>query len=65
MTLELAPNIARPDDLYDRLVALHDGLDEQQSAVVTNKLVLLLANHIGDEGVIHQAIALARGTVSD
>ncbi|MBO9707362.1 MAG: DUF2783 domain-containing protein [Caulobacter sp.] len=58
--LNLEPNIARPDDIYDRLVALHAGLDDTQSAVVNSKLVLLLANHIGDEAIIRQAIALAR-----
>lgn len=62
--LNLAPNIAHPDDLYDRLIALHEGLDDRQSAVVNSKLILLLANHIGDEAVIRQAIGHARGATS-
>ena len=59
-SLLLTPNIARPDDLYDRLISLHEGLGDQQSAVVNSKLILLLANHIGDEAVIMEAIGHAR-----
>lgn len=55
-----APNIAHPDDLYERLIGLHEGLDDQQSAVANAKLILLLANHVGDEKVIGEAIAIAR-----
>lgn len=53
------PNLARPDDIYDRLVALHDGLDEMQSHQVNWRLILLLANHIGDDAVVFEAIACA------
>lgn len=58
-TINTAPNIARPDDFYARLVSLHDGLDMQASAVVNAKLIFLLANHIGDEDVLRQALNLA------
>ncbi|WP_068079401.1 DUF2783 domain-containing protein [Novosphingobium rosa] len=58
-TINLAPNIARPDDFYARLVSLHDGLDIQASAVINAKLIFLLANHIGDEDVLHQALTMA------
>jgi len=58
--LSLTTNIANPDELYDWLIALHDGLDDQQSAVANSKLILLLANHIGDEAVIREAIGYAR-----
>lgn len=63
--LNLAPTIADPDDLYDRLIALHEGLDDRQSAVVNSKLILLLANHIGNEAIIRQAIGLARCAATD
>lgn len=58
--LKLTSNIAHPDDLYDQLVAMHDGLSDAQSMVVSNKLILLLVNHIGDGVVIRQAIREAR-----
>jgi len=61
--LETAPNIAAPDDFYEALIALHRDLSEAQSAVVNAKLILLLANHIGDAGVLAAAMAAAREDV--
>ena len=58
--LNLAANLARPDDLYEQLVQLHDGLSEPQSLQAYARLVLLLSNHIGDKDIIAQANALAR-----
>ena len=58
------PNLARPDDFYERLIAAHRGLDDAQSAMVNAKLVLLLANHVGDAHVLEQAIAAAREDVA-
>jgi hypothetical protein len=52
-------NIVRPDDVYERLVAMHDGLDSEQSRIASAALILLLANHIGEMTAIEQAIALA------
>jgi hypothetical protein len=49
-----------PDDFYERLIATHRGLSDAESALVNAKLVLLLANHIGDPGVLAQAMAAAR-----
>lgn len=50
-----------PDDFYDALIEAHRGLSEEQSAQLNAKLILLLANHIGDLDVIREALALARG----
>jgi hypothetical protein len=55
-----APNLDSPDDFYESLIAAHQGLDESQSAVVNARLVLLLANHIGDARVLAEAIDAAR-----
>jgi hypothetical protein len=57
-TLATEPRL--DDDAYERLLAAHRGLDDAQSMKLNAKLVLLLANHIGDAGVIAQAIAAAR-----
>ena len=57
--LTLDPNISRPDDLYEALMNLHRDLSEEQSAAVNARLILLLANHIGDLDVLKQAIELA------
>ena len=48
------------DDAYERLVAAHRDLTDAQSAKLNAKLVLLLANHVGDASVLEQAIAAAR-----
>lgn len=58
--LKSEPGIAAPDDFYEALTALHRDLDLEESAKVNAKLVLLLANHIGDMKVLMEAIAAAR-----
>ncbi len=49
-----------PDDFYQSLIDTHQGLSDQQSELLNAKLVLLLANHIGDAGVLDEALAAAR-----
>lgn len=54
------PNIARPDDIYQSLLGLHEGLSDEDSMRLNARLVLILVNQIGDEQVIREAIAVAR-----
>lgn len=54
------PNLEAPDEFYAALTELHRDLDEAGSAKANAKLILLLANHIGDDAVLQEAIALAR-----
>ncbi len=61
--LNTEPNLAAPDDFYEELIGLHRDLSDEQSALVNAKLILLLANHIGDPGVLRQALAAARQDV--
>jgi hypothetical protein len=63
--LNTAPNLPQPDDFYQSLIALHAGLDDAQSAAVNARLILLLANHIGDADVLADAMRLARLDVPD
>ena len=63
MTLNREPNIAAPDDFYQELIDLHRELTDEQSALVNAKLILLLANHIGDIDVLRAAMAAAREDV--
>lgn len=69
--LQLQPNLHEPgkryfrdfsagDDFYEALIDTHRDLTDEQSEQVNARLVLLLANHIGDIGVLRQAMALAR-----
>lgn len=53
------PNIPDPDGFYGELLALHDGRDKADSDAVTARLVLLLANHIGDRETLREAFAAA------
>jgi hypothetical protein len=54
------PNLAAPDDFYEQLIAMHRDLTDDASALCNAKLVLLLANHIGDAEVLQEAMAAAR-----
>ena len=60
MTLVTKPNLTAPDDFYEALIEMHRDLSEAQSALVNAKLILLLANHIGDLAVLREAMAAAR-----
>ncbi len=62
-TLTTAPNLSAPDDFYQDLIALHRDLSDGESALVNAKLILLLANHIGDAEVLAAAMAAAREDV--
>jgi hypothetical protein len=61
--LNTQPNIVAPDDFYQELIDLHRDLSEEQSALVNAKLILLLANHVGDLGVLREAMQAAREDV--
>ncbi|WP_292899422.1 DUF2783 domain-containing protein [Nitratireductor sp.] len=52
---------AAGDDFYAALMAAHEGLSFEESARLNAKLVLLLANQVGDLDVIRAALRAARG----
>jgi hypothetical protein len=60
MPLNLNPNIADPDGFYEELIESQRGLDDIGAELMVAKLVLLLANHIGDRAVLSEALVLAR-----
>jgi hypothetical protein len=60
MPLNIEPNIAQPDDFYQTLIDAHTGLTESQSAALNARLILLLANQVGDLEALRAAIAAAR-----
>jgi len=64
MTLNIEPNIAAADDFYEALIETHRDLSAEQSHLVNAKLILLLANHIGDLTALRQAMARARAGVA-
>ncbi len=54
------PNITDPDTFYEAWIAAHEGLSEAESADLDARLVLLLANQIGDMKLLVDCIAAAR-----
>jgi hypothetical protein len=60
MTLNTAPNIPDADGFYDELLAAHAGLSKDQSDALNARLILILANHIGDRDTLRAALSAAR-----
>lgn len=63
MNLKRDPNLPDADGLYAAIIAAHSGLSPEDSVALNARLVLLLANHIGDAEVLQEAIATARGSL--
>jgi len=62
-SLNVDPNLASPDDFYEALISMHEGLTLEQSNLANAKLILLLANHIGDLEILQIAMTTARQDV--
>lgn len=71
MPLQLQPNLSEAgqryfrdftpgDDFYEALIEAHRDLSDDQSEMLNARLILILANHIGDIGALRQALAQAR-----
>lgn len=58
--LDTALRLAQPDDFYELLLDAHHGLTTEQSHDLNARLVLLLANQVGDLEVLKEALAAAR-----
>lgn len=54
-------NIPDPDGFYAAWLRAHEGLSDAESHDVDARLVLLLANQVGDQKVLLACIAEARG----
>lgn len=71
MALNLNPNFAEAgkryfnayspgDDFYEMLIGTHRDLSDEQSELLNARLILILANHIGDLGTLREALTIAR-----
>ena len=65
MSLITSPHLDAPDDFYEALIDAHRELSITQSHALNARLILLLANHIGAQPVLAQALAEARRSVRD
>jgi hypothetical protein len=63
MPLKRDPNMADPDRLYAAIIEAHEGLTDAESLALNARLVLLLANHIGEEAILREALAAARASI--
>jgi hypothetical protein len=63
MALQREANSRDPDALYAAIIEAHVGLSDADSAALNARLVLLLANHIGDESVVREALSVARESI--
>lgn len=61
MTLQLEPNLSDPDGFYEELIACQRDLSDEQAELFQARLLLVLANHVGDRQVLSQAMRVARG----
>ena len=62
MPLITAPHLSAPDDFYEALIDAHRDLAPADSHALNARLVLLLANHVGDLGVLREALRAARNS---
>ena len=63
--LNIDPNLTAPDEFYEALIDAHRGLTIQQSQALNARLILLLANQIGDVALLREALSHARRGIDD
>ena len=61
--LNTQPNLQACDDFYEALIAAHQGLSTPESHAMNARLVLLLANQVGDLELLKATLAAARRSV--
>ena len=52
------------DNFYQALIDSHRDLSDAQSRLLNARLILLLANHIGDLHLLREALAAARAGIA-
>ncbi len=60
MTLDTAPRLASPDDVFEALIQAQADLSAEDADLFRARLILLLANQLGDDEAVKAAIAAAR-----
>ena len=60
MNLQLEPNIPDPDGFYEELIGMQRDLDDDEATLFQARLLLVLANHVGDRALLTQAMQVAR-----
>ncbi|MGE0348160.1 DUF2783 domain-containing protein [Hydrogenophaga sp.] len=58
--MKLTPHLQDADAFYEQLLDAHAGLSREDAELFNARLILLLANQIGDARVLADCIAAAR-----
>lgn len=53
-------NLQDADGFYEQLLDAHQGLSERESSLLNARLILLLANQVGDARVLRECVEAAR-----
>ncbi|MBK6385616.1 MAG: DUF2783 domain-containing protein [Rhodoferax sp.] len=57
--MKTQPNLSDADAFYEQLLDAHTNLDREASELLNARLILLLANQIGDNKVLAECLAAA------
>jgi hypothetical protein len=57
--MKTALNFQDADSFYEQLLDAHQGLSPQQSELLNARLILLLANQVGDAKLLRECIEAA------
>lgn len=60
MSINLKPNIDKPDAFYEMLTDAQRDMSDEGANDMNARLVLILANHVGNLDELKQAIDLAK-----
>jgi hypothetical protein len=61
--MKTALNLQDADSFYEQLLDAHQGLSREQSELLNARLILLLANQVGDTKVLKDCVEAARQDV--
>ena len=61
MALVTHPNLPDADGFYEELLKAHEGLVQDDLTAFHARLIMILANHVGDRAALSEALRLAKG----
>lgn len=59
-SLDLSPRLSDPDAFYEALIDCHRDLTDSQSAELNARIILILANQVGDFSILKEALDTAK-----
>ena len=62
--MKTTPNFQDADAFYESLLDAHSGLSREESELLNARLILIMANQLGDSALLQTCIAAARQMAS-